>query len=73
MSVTGWLACAGVFWAMWLTGNKNRNGFLVGALAEVLWLVYAWQIHAFELGFMAIVFTGVYLRNYYRWKPTTPI
>jgi len=69
MNLTGWLACLGVLLAMWLTGNKNRLGFLVGGLAEVLWVVYAWQIQAFELGVMAIVFVGIYVRNYILWKP----
>lgn len=67
MSYTGWIGTALVFVSLVTVGQKRRSGFLVGALAEVFWFLYGIHLGSFELSLMAVVFIGVYLRNYYLW------
>lgn len=63
----GWVGSALVFLSMWMVGRKNRFGFIVGAVAETFWLIYSVKIGSTELGFMSIVFAGLYLFNFWKW------
>lgn len=55
---------------LYLTGNMKRVGFLVGLGAQVLWIAYA--IATRQWGFIAtaVVYGGMYYRNWIRWKKT---
>ena len=64
---TGWIGAALVIIGLHLVGNKNRNGFLVGAVSEVFWMLYAYHITSLELGLMGVLYAALYLRNYAKW------
>lgn len=68
MNPYGWIGAALVLLSMWIVGNGNRVGFLVGAVAEGFWLIYAFSIGSVELAIMSVVFVGVYIRNWMLWK-----
>ena len=53
---------------LWLTGLKNRWGFAVGVLAQVMWFTYA--VVTQQWGFIAscILFGFLYSRNFIRWS-----
>ena len=68
MTYTGWVGSALVFLGLWLTGRKNKYGFIVGAVAELFWLLYSIHINSPELGIMAVVFIIIYLWNFYKWS-----
>lgn len=64
----GWIGSTLIFVGLYLTGERNRLGFLVGAIAELFWLIYAYTIGSLELGVMAVAFIVIYLRNFTKWK-----
>ena len=53
---------------LWLTGLKNRWGFAVGVLAQVMWFTYALVTQ--QWGFIAscILFGFLYSRNFIMWS-----
>lgn len=73
MNPWGWLGAALVLLSMWVVGNGHRQGFLIGALAEAFWLVYAYTIGSTELAIMSFIFVGVYLRNWIKWQKSDDV
>ena len=67
MQYTGWVGTAFVFLAIYLTGNKNRLGFIAGATGEVFWLLYSFHLGIVELAILSVVFMFLYLRNFVKW------
>jgi hypothetical protein len=69
--VTWWwswlLMLVGVL-GLWLAGSKLALGWLVGLLAQVLWVAYA--IATRQWGFLASagVYGAVYVRNWLCWR-----
>lgn len=51
-----------------LAGSKKRLGWLLGLAAQPLWVAYA--LVSGQWGFVAsgLIYGGVYLRNWYRWR-----
>lgn len=68
MNLYGWIGSALVLLSMWVVGSGRRQGFLIGALAELFWFRYAICIESLELALMSFIFVGVYLRNWILWK-----
>lgn len=68
VNLFGWMGSALIFLALYLTGKKNRLGFLIGGIAEIFWLMYSYTIGSLELGVMAVVFVALYLHNFWKWK-----
>ena len=64
----GWIGSVLVFVGLYLTGQKFRAGFLVGAVAELFWLAYSVTIGSVELGLMSIAFVAIYVYNFQQWK-----
>lgn len=67
MNYCGWVGSGLVFLSLWMVGQKKRTGFLVGAVAELFWLLYSIHLGSVELGIMAVLFVCVYLNNYRKW------
>ncbi len=53
---------------LFIAGNKNYWGWIIGILAQVLWIVYA--ITTAQWGFIvsAFVYGAVYIRNWIKWR-----
>jgi len=51
-----------------LAGNKNRNTWLIALFSQVLWAVWIISVKSWGLLPGTIVLTGVFIRNYLKWK-----
>jgi cell division protein FtsX len=52
---------------MWLSGKKNRNGWLLGLLTQTLWLAYSIQTEQYGFIVGTVAYGAVYLKNYLNW------
>mgnify|MGYP001182346394 CR=1 FL=1 len=64
-----WLGMIITLVAVYLLGNKNRNGFIVFAFANVLWM----YIGYFLMSSLGILFGNIFflvtnIRGYFNWK-----
>ena len=52
----------------WLTGQKDRRGWLLGVAVQALWLTYA--VATGQWGFIAsaLAYGFVCIRGWYRWR-----
>lgn len=63
-----WLLSAITIYMTLLAGNKHRNAWLVGLLAQALWLVWIIEVRAWGLLPMNIALWIVYARNHCKWR-----
>jgi hypothetical protein len=64
----GWLGNFFIIWGMFLVGNKNPNCFLFSITGEIIWSYHAISIGMYDLAAISIIFIGVALRNYFKWR-----
>lgn len=64
-----WLGMALSLWAVYMLGNKNRYGFVVFAVANMLWvfLGMAWM-DSLGIAVGNFVFLVMNLRGYWTWS-----
>lgn len=55
-------------WSLVLLGNHRRSGFLVGALAALAWTGFAAQAGSYPTVVANLVFGGLNLRGWIRWR-----
>ena len=63
----GWIGTAFVMWGIWLTGRKQRSGFIIGVIGGILWAikaVYTLQIDLITVN-MLIILTQ--LHAWWKW------
>lgn len=48
---------------LWLIGNKNKAGFVLGLLNQVLWIWYALMLKQYGLLVGVIAYAAIYIRN----------
>jgi hypothetical protein len=53
-----------------LAGRKQKTGWLVGLLAQILWAAYGVQTHQYGFLLSAFIYGYVYAENYWRWRKT---
>lgn len=53
---------------MWLIGNKNRLGWVVGLINQILWISFAIIFKAWGLLPLTLVLIIVYTRNLLKWS-----
>jgi len=63
-----WLLSGLAIVSLWLVGNKNYWGFIVGLVTQVFWFYYAFTTEQFGLVPGVIIYTVVYARNLWKWK-----
>lgn len=51
-----------------IAGDKKRLGWALGILGEAYWIVYAVWINQPGLIVGALVYAGMYVRNFLKWK-----
>jgi hypothetical protein len=54
--------------SLWLVGNKNKWGWVVGILNQILWTIYAIRLQQWGLLIGVVAYTIVNVRNLIRWK-----
>ncbi len=52
---------------VWLTGDKNRLGWLLGILYQVLWIVYALFTGQYLFILVCLVYIWVYVSAHRKW------
>lgn len=52
---------------LWQSGSKNKFGWLIGAYAQVLWIIFAIATEQYGFIVSAFVYGYVYVRNYTKW------
>jgi len=64
-----WFAACFEIAALWLVGNKNKVGFLLGLVCNVLWIFYALNTKtAYALVFVCTIYFFLNIRNYVKWS-----
>ena len=53
---------------LWLIGNKNKAGFILGLLNQVLWVWYALMLKQYGLLVGVIAYAVIYIRNLIKWN-----
>jgi hypothetical protein len=53
--------------AMWLLGNKNKLGWVVGLVNQAFWITFAIVFKAWGLLPLSLVLVFIYSRNLRRW------
>jgi hypothetical protein len=56
------------FVSLWQISRKRRNGFLIGAMANGAWLVFAFQTQSPATVFANVLFGLMNLYAWARWK-----
>lgn len=51
-----------------IIGEKNKNGFIIGAVANTLWAILFILLKAYLLLITSLICYGVYYVNYKKWK-----
>ena len=57
--------------SLWLVGNKNKWGWIIGILNQGLWTVYAIKLQQWGLLIGVVAYTIVDIRNLLKWKDQT--
>ena len=50
-----------------LIGNKDRRGFLIFIMGNVLWFTVGWRSGLWGLVGIGVAFAGINVRNYRKW------
>lgn len=66
-----WLAMALTFSAIYLLGNRTRNGFLVMSAGNACWIVIGVLALSHAMVLANLGFLAMNLRGYIKWKPQT--
>lgn len=53
---------------VWLTGEKNRLGWLLGILYQVLWIIYACFTGQYLFIAVCLVYIWVYAKANKKWR-----
>ena len=54
--------------SLWLMGNKNKLGIVVGLANQLLWVVYAVMLKQYGLLIGVIAYTIIHIRNLVKWS-----
>jgi len=63
-----WFLSAISIISLWLVGNKNVWGFVIGLVGQGFWLLYTMSTEQYGLIPGVLVYTVVYIRNIYQWR-----
>lgn len=53
--------------SLWLMGNKNKLGIVVGLVGQILWLTYALMLKQYGLIIGVVAYTIIHIRNLLKW------
>lgn len=65
-----WLLTAIGVSGLWLAGSRKASGWIVGLLAQALWVAYALSTKQYGFLASALCYGAVYARNLARWTRT---
>ncbi len=62
-----WVLSAVSMLVLWLMGNKNKYGPIIGVIGQILWIYYALSIKQYGLLAGTIGYLVIHCRNSYKW------
>jgi hypothetical protein len=65
-----WVAMCLTFAAIYLLGNKSRNGFIVMMLGNLCWASIGVWAHSYAMVLANLGFFGMNVRGFLKWSPT---
>ena len=65
-----WLITFLTFGGIFLIGDKNKKGFILGMLSSLLAFIFSFQIGSIANGVTSIFLFGLYLRGLIIWTKT---
>lgn len=63
----GWIANVFLVLGNFFVGYKWRPALLLVAIGEAIWLVRCWQLAAWDMMFICVVFLILAIKNYWQW------
>lgn len=57
--------------SLWLMGDKNIYGIVIGLIGQLLWIVYAIFLEEYGLLIGVFAYTAVHIRNLVKWVQDT--
>lgn len=57
--------------SLWLMGDKNIYGIVIGLIGQLLWIVYAIFLKEYGLLIGVFAYTAVHIRNLVKWVQET--
>ena len=54
--------------SLWLVGNKNKAGFVLGVINQALWVWYALMLKQYGRLIGVIAYTIINIRNLVKWS-----
>ena len=64
-----WVAMCLTFAAIYLLGNKSRNGFLIMMVGNLCWSAIGIWAHSYAMVIANLGFFSMNVRGYMRWAP----
>lgn len=63
-----WVGTAFTLSGLWLIGNRNRTGFLVGIIGCIFWAVFGMERSILSITVVNVIFIFVNARGWLRWS-----
>lgn len=67
-----WLAMCLTFSAIYLLGNKRREGFVIMILGNLCWTSIGMWAHSYAMVIANLGFLAMNVRGFLRWSPPRP-
>lgn len=68
MTWLSWIGNIFIILGLYYIGNKKRFAFIFSVVGETSWIGYALLSQQYNLAFICIIFAGMAIRNWFKWK-----
>ena len=65
---TDWIATIGTIIYLYMIGNKQRAGFLVGIVSNIFWFIFGLIANSFPNLLAQVLFIWLNIRAYRKWS-----
>lgn len=67
MELFSWILAAVGIVGVYIAGKKNRWGWAIGALYQILWILYAYFTEQYPFIIVCVVYLVIYVKNFFEW------
>ncbi len=68
MELFSWILAAVGIIGVYIAGNKNKWGWAIGGLYQVLWIAYAYFTEQYPFIIVCLVYLVIYIKNFLGWS-----
>lgn len=68
MELFSWILAAVGIIGVYIAGNKNKWGWAISGLYQVLWIVYAYFTEQYPFIIVCLVYLVIYIKNFLGWS-----